>query len=247
MILCYSRRSAPTAHAIADALIEIGEAVEVRNTSNGDINWGRANANTLLNTDTSNVTNKRVMRELFAEHEVPMPKLYPELLHIEPSFPDSLELDGVVIGRSDYHMKGYGFWKCETVGDVRKALRGITYRNGKRKQPATHFMEYIPPELAEREYRVHVFKGKSIRISQKLFSEEGYTTIKPDREVIKHVRKAAKKAMEAVGLDFGAVDVLANDTDCWVLEVNSAPGLGGSMPRLYAQVFKEFMEGEMDD
>jgi glutathione synthase/RimK-type ligase-like ATP-grasp enzyme len=103
-------------------------------------------------------------------------------------------------------------------------------------------MEYI--QNAPHEYRVHVFNGKSIRISEKaFFGREGnhrlYTTIKPTGQ-IDHVRSAAKLAVEALGLDFGAVDILANDENCWVLEVNSAPSLGGSMPQLYAQAFEEY-------
>ncbi len=237
MRICYSRASAPSAHNIADILMEQGVDVQLVKGPNGDINWGRASTNATLNADISNVTNKRRMRELFAEHEVPMPRLIRTTDNIFP-----------IVGRPDRHTRGRGFWLCHNVLDVVKAKNGITYRNGKRKQPATHFMEYISKERAPREYRVHVFLGKSIRVSQKLFNESGeYTTIKPERDLVKHVRKAAKKAVEAVGLDFGTVDVLANDTECWVLEVNSAPGVGGSMPRLWARVFKEYMEGEWDE
>ena len=231
MRLCYSGRSAPSAQLIAD---EDDEIFTVR-SSEGDVNWGRAKANTRLNPDISNVTNKRVMRELFAEYGVPMPKLVRGFDYRDPdsgyTFP--------IVGRPDRHSKGRGFWLCNSHEDVTRALHGT-----RRKRAATHFMEYID---APREYRVHVFKGKSIRISQKQFgdcnSRGCYVTVKPQHSV-KHVRKAAKKAMEAVGLDFGAVDILANDDKAWVLEVNAAPGLGGSMPRLYARVFQEYMRGE---
>jgi D-alanine-D-alanine ligase-like ATP-grasp enzyme len=105
-------------------------------------------------------------------------------------------------------------------------------------------MEFVE---AAREYRVHVFKGKSIRISEKDFTEDGeYVTRKPQHE-IRHVRNAAKEAVAALGLDFGAVDILATDDQCWVLEVNAAPGVGGTMPQLYADTFHRWNDGEWEE
>lgn len=222
MILTYSGRSAPTAQKIADE-----GGFDLNRGSRGQINWGRNFADTELNPDISNATNKRRMRELFREHGVPMPELIERTGFI----------DSPIVGRPDHHMKGRGFWLCRNYDDVQKALRGT-----RKKKAATHFMEYISPERAPREYRVHIFKDKSIRISEKAHTAfHVYTTVKPQHNV-KHVRKAAKEAVRALGLDFGAVDVLANDTECWVTEVNSSPGLGGSMPALYAKVFKEWYE-----
>lgn len=223
MVITYSRRSAPTAYKMK----ELSDEVTLNRGSEGSINWGRNRANTRLNPDISNVTNKRLMRELFAEHDVPTPKL----MRAEGTwtFP--------VIGRPDRHSRGRGFWKCNNYQDVQRAMRGT-----RKKKAATHFMEFVE---APREYRVHIFKGKSIRISEKAHTAfHEYTTIKPTHNV-KHVRKAAKQALEAVGLDFGAVDVLANDTECWVLEVNSAPGLGGTMPQLYVDTFAKWERGEL--
>lgn len=226
MILCYSGRSAPSAELIADEDDDIFTA----RSSEGDVNWGRARANTSLNPDISNCTNKRVMRELFASHEVPMPKLYTKQEVYEILAPlHEGEHGNRFVGRPDQHSKGRGFWDIRTLGGLRRASDGT-----RKKKAATHFMEYI--SSAPHEYRVHIFKGKSIRISEKDFYEEGYVTIKPTGN-IKHVRKAAKKAVEALGLDFGAVDILATDDECWVLEVNTAPGLGGTMPALYAKTF----------
>ena len=225
MILCYSGKSALGAKAIAE------EAYDIRpiRRGRGDINWGVANADTLLNPDISNSTNKRVMRELFESQDVPMPKLFSYGMYGHNiKFP--------AVGRPDKHMKGRGFWRINNEQDLQKALRGT-----RKKKPATHFMEYIE---APREYRVHIFLGKSIRISEKdhtAFHE--YTTIKPQHNV-KHVRKAAKKAVKALGLDFGAVDILADDERCWVLECNSAPGIGGSLPRLYAKKFEQWFENQ---
>lgn len=232
MIICYSGKSAIGAQAIADE----GDDTTAVRSGEGDINWGRSRANTRLNPDISNSTNKRVMRELFAENEVPMPKL----LTIEEVRYAIIE-GKKVVGRPDHHTKGRGFWLIEKDVDLVKALRGT-----KKKAAATHFMEFVE---ADHEVRVHIFNGKSIRISEKSFFFEeyngkkyrDYTTIKPTIKR-KRVRRAAKKAVKALGLDFGAVDILATDDACYVLEVNAAPGLGGTMPKLYHDTFKKWYE-----
>lgn len=234
MVITYSGASAPTADVLEQAGLTEGIQIQLNRGSVGDINWGRATANTELNPDISNVTNKKRMRELFAEKEVPAPRLVPVQMA------EREVLNTTLIGRPDKHTRGRALWICRTPRDVRKALRGT-----RRKRAATHFMEYIHTEVAPREYRVHVFMGKSLRISEKMFGTTGetahglYTTGKP-RHNVKHVRKAAKKAVEAVGLHFGAVDVLAGDDNAYVLEVNAAPGLGGSMPRVYIEAFNRW-------
>lgn len=232
MIICYSGKSRLSANLIAD---EDDDIMIVR-SGQGDINWGREKTNARLNADISNCTNKRRMRELFESHDIPMPKYYgPNLSETEH------EWRWPIVGRPDRHMKGRGFWLIKNFDDYIRAIQGT-----RRKKAATHFMEYIE---SDREYRVHIFKGKSIRISQKLPGGTGstahgnYTTIKPTG-YYKHVRKAAKQAVAALDLDFGAVDVLATDDRCWVLEVNAAPGLGGTMPKVYAKAFNKWYKDE---
>lgn len=235
LILRYSGKSAPSARLIAD---ESDDIELVRHGRNGDVNWGRESANTILNPDITNATNKRVMRSLFKTHDVPMPDYY----SVDEA-KEMVELGHTVVGRPDRHSKGRGFWKCSTVDDIERAVQGT-----RRKRAATHFMEFVE---SDREYRVHIFRGKSIRISEKSFfndvrGKRDYVTVKPQHR-ISHVRRAAKKAVAALELDFGAVDVLATDDECWVLEVNCAPGLGGSMPRLYAETFLAWQRGEWDE
>lgn len=229
--MAYSRFSAPSARRVAEASGEI----ELVNNSyeEVDINWGRASANAVLNADPSGTSNKRLMREAFRDAGVPMPELYP--------------LDGIqfpAIGRPDRHTKGRGLWRVNSEADVAQALQGRVYRNGKRKAAATHFMAYVD---APKEYRVHVFRNRVIRLSEKDFSvpDEGrnYTTRSAVGQDVSHLRNAAKMAVSAVGLDFGAVDILSDGSQAWVLEVNSSPGLGGTMPELYARVFREWKEG----
>jgi glutathione synthase/RimK-type ligase-like ATP-grasp enzyme len=50
----------------------------------------------------------------------------------------------------------------------------------------------------------------------------------------------AVMAVAACGLDFGAVDIIWNESrqEAYVLEVNTAPGIEGSTLNLYAEVLK---------
>lgn len=238
--IAYSGRSKPTAEKFA----ELDDEVTITRHSGPqvDVNWGRNVANSTLNPDISNVTNKRVMRELFKAHDVPTPQLV-DWDDLAKDLHDGVERN--VIGRPDRHSKGRGLWRVTDLKSFLLATKGTA-----KKKAATHFMEFVE---SDREYRVHVFKGKSIRISRKEFEEDGsnkYTTAKPGNIKLRRVREAAKAALEAVELDFGAVDILArgeNNEDVFVLEVNAAPGLGGSMPQLYLDTFKKFKNGEWED
>lgn len=245
--LCYSGKSKVTARKIA---AESGGRIRLNRGPTGQVNWGRSEANTELNADTSKATNKYQMRQLFRTNEVPMPTLY--------SYEEALRrttAGETLVGRPTTHMKGRGYWVCRSSADVRRAWEGT-----RRKKAATHFMDFIPNA---REFRVHIFNGKSIRISEKDFTKIkleslrelrggdyratfSFVATKPDldKETLKSVRRAAKKAVRAIGLGFGAVDVLlGQDNQPYVLEVNSAPGLGGSLPSLYSQKIMEWYDG----
>ena len=236
--MSYSAASAPSARAIAEAS---DGKIELVSYGLADINWGRAGTSTAqrLNNDISTCTNKRQMREMFSERGVPAPPLF--------SASEAYEAISVgpLVGRPDRHTRGKGFWLCRNTDDVVRALRGT-----RRKAAATHFMLFVN---APREFRVHVFDGKSIRISMKEYvTVEGapawkrnYLTVKPPEGFKrKPLREAAKAAVAAVGLDFGAVDILvADDGAVFVLEVNAAPGLGGSMPRVWADTFVKHFAG----
>ena len=55
------------------------------------------------------------------------------------------------------------------------------------------------------------------------------------------VLRSAFDAVDALGLDFGAVDVISRQDQAWVLEVNTAPGLTGTTPETYQHNFSEFV------
>lgn len=99
-----------------------------------------------------------------------------------------------------------------------------------------------------REYRIHVFRGQVLFIQQKrrvggYRDNPSYSNVvrnhgngwiyghlnmtQPDDVVVNQ----AVAAVAALGLDFGAVDVLSRRGQAWVLEVNTAPGLSGDTNR----------------
>ena len=99
------------------------------------------------------------------------------------------------------------------------------------------------------EYRVHVFDGEVILYQKKSrkVDEDGEveTAVGEDADVrnlasnwiyrtgnlnrLERIEELAISAVEALGLDFGAVDIINdNDNQVSVLEVNTAPGLSNS-------------------
>jgi glutathione synthase/RimK-type ligase-like ATP-grasp enzyme len=128
------------------------------------------------------------------------------------------------VARRDFHQGGRGFFLCHSRRELDRAIR----------KGATHCQTYLE---GAREFRVHVFQGQSIKLSEKIGGgnhRTGATFVHP-REFghRKRLRQAAKGAVLALGLDFGAVDLLWKRVEdpggyvdvCAVLEVNTAPRL----------------------
>lgn len=111
------------------------------------------------------------------------------------------------------------------------------------------------------EYRVHVFGGSIIDVQRKVLrkTDDNGKPIDPktiDFRVRSHsngfifqrngikppddVLNQAMKAYHASGLDFGAFDVIWNESrkSAYVLEVNTAPGLEGETLEIYANAFQ---------
>ena len=100
------------------------------------------------------------------------------------------------------------------------------------------------------EYRVHIFKGEVIDVQQKKKRREvdnddvdyqirnacnGWVFCRDDVTAPPQVIEQAKKAVEALGLDFGAADMLYNHSGekAYCVEVNTAVGLEGQTLESY--------------
>lgn len=247
--ITYARTSKPGATEIVRALQAVGVEARLTQQVNGDINWGRYRAGTALNPDIRTSTDKLKMRELFKEHGVPTPKLFN--LEEALDFLHAWNGNRAVIARPRHHARGSGMWFCYDEYQIQLAI----------EKGAVQFLEYLPDDQAPEEYRVHIFRGKSIRLVRKAFPGRNscrgmfmgfyaqvpheYTT-EPVEGPKAWIREAAKQAAAATGLDFGAVDILGNPEtkQAWVLEVNAAPGLGGTTSIAYAEAIKRWTEGE---
>jgi len=108
------------------------------------------------------------------------------------------------------------------------------------------------------EYRVHVVKGKIIdfvrkkKMSPEKLEEQGLEFNKLIRnhdngwvfgrdgvEISDKIAEVAVKAVKALGLDFGAVDIInSKRRGVFCLEVNTAPGMEGTTLGRYVEAFK---------
>lgn len=122
--------------------------------------------------------------------------------------------------------------------------------------PSNHshdfFSSYIPNT---REYRIHVVRGEIIRIQGKYcdFPEQtgngfiknhshGYRFRTPDKELNNDRKEAAINAIESLGLDFGAVDlIVGTDRKPYVLEVNTAPAMSPMTMGVYVEAFRKIL------
>lgn len=105
------------------------------------------------------------------------------------------------------------------------------------------------------EYRVHVFKGEAIDIQQKRKSfgrsttssgirnhTNGWVYTRDNCNPPSDLVNASIKAVELLGLDFGAVDIghRLRDNKFFVFEVNTAPGIEGTTLQHYAKAIKNY-------
>jgi glutathione synthase/RimK-type ligase-like ATP-grasp enzyme len=108
----------------------------------------------------------------------------------------------------------------------------------------------------DRELRIHVFNGTVIATAEKkrkrgfirgLYQrlvqshENGWVFCTKEVQVPDKAKDVALQAVKALGLDFGAVDVIMRKGKVYVLECNSAPGLEGQTLTAYVKAFKEYI------
>jgi len=106
-----------------------------------------------------------------------------------------------------------------------------------------------------KEYRVHVFNGEVIDFLEKRQRRGGandvqirtYTNrwIFARQDVVRppNAEEVAIQAVNSIGLMFGGVDLIWNrrENRCYVLEVNSAPGMWGQNVEIYADKFVDYI------
>lgn len=116
---------------------------------------------------------------------------------------------------------------------------------------------YVPNT---REYRIHVFRDRILRVQGKYLDfpeqhnnpyvqnyDQGFRFRAPNRELRQSRLDLAIAAVRALGLDFGAVDMLiGEDGKGYVLEVNSAPACSPLTLTAYADAFADELDLSVD-
>lgn len=231
--LLHAQRSGPSARMLAERLeIPCGTSVPERRLD-FLIRWGSANripfrptirTFNFRNAVALNSDKLRAMRTI-AHYNVPV-----------PDHSANFDTIGIpALGRDTSHRGGTDIVEYFRPGDFNE--RG----------PAAFYVRYIPKRA---EFRIHVAFGRIIKISQKIRTEDdgnhyvawnynnGYTFRDPE---VRDGRFAfAISAVEALGLDFGAVDcIIGTDERLYILEVNTAPGLIDTTADAYADAIRE--------
>lgn len=132
--------------------------------------------------------------------------------------------------------------------------RGIVLLAGEQDQVAAPL--YVQYKKKKHEFRVHVCGTEAFFIQRKAKRrdipadeinwqvrnlEGGFVFAAVDREEVPNeVIELAQKSIEALGLDFGGVDVIWNEREAraYVLEVNTACGLEPRTAELYSEVLE---------
>jgi len=114
---------------------------------------------------------------------------------------------------------------------------------------------YVKYIKKKKEFRVHVLNEAAIDVQQKKHRratdfnsmirnhQNGWVFCRQDIIEPEGLRDIAIKAVNSVGLLFGAVDIIYNERQnkLYVLEINTAPGLTETTARKYAQSLSEYI------
>ena len=151
------------------------------------------------------------------------------------------EIEFPLIARTRFHQGGSGFELCLCKRDIRRA------RNHNVKD---YYIQYIPNN---KEYRVHIFDNKIIRVQIKKGLKDCdnckrnhdngwvFSTI-PTESAPKNILQEALNSIDAMGMNFGAVDLILSDFNkSFVLEINSAPGLEDDGLEIYSSAVKRYL------
>ncbi len=185
-------------------------------------------------TAIGNATDKLMSRQLFAEKGVSAPRLLNQV--------DDYK-EGIIIARPFIHSKGRNFVVLNNKQELENHWRDGWY-----------YSEFVDKV---REFRVHVGHSKVLAVMEKHNPNNGnlawnraqndtepFTRIKQaetDEQNLLSVLQEGIKAVNALGLDMGGVDVLLDKNGvAYVLEVNTAPTLNSS-PKV-AEMWSKYWE-----
>lgn len=199
------------------------------------INWGNSEAPEYvgLNRSVGTAANKLKAFDVFKDHDVPHPEWTTDIdVAREWMAPNKIVL-------CRHKLTGH-------------SGEGIEIFTGEQKAPL--YVMYIKKL---HEYRFHVFNGEVIDVQQKKRKADAANVNSQIRNLAngwiyarneialadeEEANRIAVGAVEALGLDFGAVDLIYNKhyNKYYVLEVNTAPGLTGTTLDNYVKAIKAY-------
>lgn len=144
---------------------------------------------------------------------------------------------------------------CRTLIQANSGKGIVIAENVNELVDAPLYTKYIPKK---EEYRIHVFQGEAFHVQRKARKKDvpddkvnwkvrshgnGFCFQIQGIEMPEAAAEQAVKAVQSLGLDFGAVDLIWNQKeDKWyVLEVNTAPGIEATTLAKYVEQFKKVM------
>lgn len=245
-------RFSESAFALRDSLREAGVAANVnslgqtRSYRRRIINWGTTYPNLQGRGRTLNLPGNVAdsINKLVA-----LTKLKEEGVNV-PSFSTSIDnlnrTDSIVLARTN--LRGSGGAGIVVLRETDDVVEAPLY------------VQYIPKQA---EYRVHVVAGKAIFAQQKRKRngveqdknqklirnhDNGWVFCVANHHDLEEYGEEALASVQALGLDFGAVDLIIgrDDDKVYILEVNTAPGLESpQLKAAYANAFKELADGSV--
>lgn len=137
--------------------------------------------------------------------------------------------------------------------------RGIVINNPTESNNLVRAPLYVKYKKKRREFRVHVFNDQVIDLAEKRkFRTErrdesfvglirnhgnGWAFCRDSIVEPAGLRELALASVRALGLSFGACDIIWNEREdkCYTLEVNTAPGLEGTTLERYSRAVAEYV------
>lgn len=195
------------------------------------VSYGRVLPQAHLNANI--IPNKRMVLDILKNNGISVPRVinkaeindYPK-----EKFP--------VLGRKIHHAKGQDVIFIKTKED----LVGID------TSKIDYYVGYIPKWA---EYRVHILDGIAKLVAVKIHEDKetakhepvwnydnGWKQFTYTGEHEQALKEIGEKAVQVLGYDFGAVDIIRRDKDYYVLEINSAPALIPERREMYATYFR---------
>jgi hypothetical protein len=244
MFFLYHQRSAPTGSVLAQALgAEHGQADALTCDHDVLIRWGSRAVGPNGNTSLTRIINKSTAIAAASDKLGSLTKMREAGVRVPDFSTDPTDLRFPFLGRARSHARGTDVVLCLQAGDYKR-------------RPRDYYVQYVP---TLREFRVHVVGDEVIRVQGKFLDvpgdavpwirnhAHGYRFRAPRKKLNSERMNMAVKAVKALGLDFGAVDLLiGDDGQTYVLEVNTAPSCSPLTGAAYVAAFQRLL-GLSDD